>query len=302
MSKERRTGWLLAAIGMLLISTDSVFIRLADFDSWTVGFIFAAGSTITLLSISAATRTESIREVISRSSWPMAIITALAAASGLGFIAAVNHTAVANVVVIVGSTPMFASLFAWLFFGERPHPKVMVAIATVMTGVFIVVSGSVGSPTLRGDVIALLAILAFSITIALWRRYRDLDRPLTLATSSLLAALVALPQASLTTAPGRVFLAAGVMGLIFNPVARWSYANATRFAPASEVALFAPIETVAATVWAWWFFSEVPSWTTLVGGVVIIAAVIFGTLGQSSLVVSDGASLWARRRRARRRE
>jgi drug/metabolite transporter (DMT)-like permease len=77
----------------------------------------------------------------------------------------------------------------------------------------------------------------------------------------------------------RVFVAAGLMGLLFNPLGRLSYTTAPKYAPTAEVALFAPVETVAATIWAWWFFSERPSAATVIGGVVVLAGVLYGTVG-----------------------
>ena len=43
-----------------------------------------------------------------------------------------------------------------------------------------------------------------------------------------------------------------------------------------------PVETVAATAWAWIFFSERPSARTVVGGVIVLGAVLYGTVGGSA--------------------
>lgn len=66
---------------------------------------------------------------------------------------------------------------------------------------------------------------------------------------------------------------------MFNPLGRLAYTSAPKYAPTAEVALFTPIETVAATVWAWAFFSERPSAATWVGGTIVLAAVLWGTVG-----------------------
>ena len=92
-------------------------------------------------------------------------------------------------------------------------------------------------------------------------------------------ALITAPLASVGSAPTRVFVAAGLMGLLFNPLGRIAYTTAPRYAPTAEVAPFTPIETVAATVWAWLFFSERPTVPTVIGGVIVVAAVLWGTVG-----------------------
>ncbi|NDH11374.1 MAG: hypothetical protein EBY44_06530, partial [Actinobacteria bacterium] len=44
MIEGRQRGWVLAALGMLLVSTDSYFVRLADIDGWTMAFLVSVVS------------------------------------------------------------------------------------------------------------------------------------------------------------------------------------------------------------------------------------------------------------------
>jgi len=279
MIEGRERGWALAAVGMLLVSTDSFFIRLADFDSWTISFLFACSSTLALGAYFLVRTKEPLHRAFRREPWSLAGLALLSSATQISFVTAVNHTAVSNVVVIVAATPIVSAGLAWLLLRERTSRRVAIAIAVTVLGVVIVVGGSFGSPTLDGDLLALLAILLVSLSLVLWRRSPDIDRPLALALSSATMALITAPFASIGAAPLRVFVAAGLMGLIFNPLGRLAYTTAPRYAPTAEVALFTPIETVAATIWAWVFFSERPAAPTVVGGVVVLVAVLYGTVG-----------------------
>ena len=279
MIEGRERGWALAAVGMLLVSTDSFFIRAADFDVWTISFLFGVASTITLGTVFVAGDNGSVADAVGGRSGTIVTIVALSSATQLAFIGAVNNTAVSNVVVIVAGTPIVSAGLAWAMLRERTERRVAIAIAATVVGIIIVVVGSLGSPTLDGDLLAMLAVVLVSFTLILWRRHPGINRPLVLAMSSAAMALVCAPFASLGGAPGRVFVAAGLMGLLFNPLGRVSYTTAPRYAPTAEVALFSPVETVAATVWAWVFFSERPSLATVIGGVVVLAAVIYGTVG-----------------------
>ena len=279
MFDDRLRGWALAAFGMLMVSTDSLFIRAADFDAWTIAFVFGVASTISLLSVAAVTTREPLMRSMRREPVALVLVALLASTSQLAFTGAVNNTAVSNVVVVVAATPVLAAIFARIALGERTERRVVVAIVAVFAGIGLVVSGSLGQPTLDGDLLAVLAIVLFSMSVIVWRRHPELNRPLALAASSAAMAVIAFPLASLDDAPSRVFLAAGAMGLVFNPIGRMSYSTAPKYAPAAEVALFAPVETVAATTWAWLFFSEAPSTRTVVGGVIVIGAVLFGTVG-----------------------
>jgi drug/metabolite transporter (DMT)-like permease len=276
---DRRRGWALAAFGMLMVSTDSLFIRAADVDAWTIAFIFGLASTVALLVVAMITTAEPLRVAARRAPLPLAAVAVTASISQIAFTGAVTHTAVSNVVVIVASTPVFAAVLARVVLRERTERRVVIAIVGVLAGIALVVSGSLGEPTLDGDFLALVAILLFSLSVVIWRRHPELNRPLALAASSATMALVTAPLASVGSASAQVYVAALAMGLVFNPIGRLSYSSAPKYAPAAEVALFTPVETVAATAWAWIFFAERPSISTVLGGVVVLAAVVYGTVG-----------------------
>lgn len=67
-------------------------------------------------------------------------------------------------------------------------------------------------------------------------------------------------------------------GLVMMPLAFWLLATAPRFLPAAEVGMFYLLETVLAPVWMWMIFREVPSTATLLGGTLIIGALLVHSL------------------------
>ena len=274
---RRRLGWLLAALGMLFVSTDAFFVRLSEVDAWTIGFLMACGSVVSLGAVAVARR-DSVPEGTPLVSPMMLVIGGLNALTQMLFITAVTRSEVANVVVIVAAAPLFAALIAWIALRERTEPRVAAAIALTTVGIGSVMAGSLGTPTLDGDLIAVLAILAFAATIVIWRRHPGLDRPRTLVVGSVIMAAAASLFAEWSTIDARALLAGAGMGLIFNPTGRMLYSSAPRFAPASEVAVFAPVETVAATVWVWVAFGEQPTATTVLGGVIVISSVLLATV------------------------
>ena len=274
---RRRLGWLLAALGMLFVSTDAFFVRLSEVDAWTIGFLMACGSVVSLGAVAFARR-DSVPAGTPLVSPMMLVIGGLNALTQMLFITAVTRSEVANVVVIVAAAPLFAALIAWVALRERTEPRVAAAIALTTVGIGSVMAGSLGTPTLDGDLIAVLAILAFAATIVIWRRHPGLDRPRTLVVGSVIMAAAASLFADWSAIDARALLAGAGMGLIFNPTGRMLYSSAPRFAPAAEVAVFAPVETVAATVWVWVAFGEQPTATTVLGGVIVVSSVLLATV------------------------
>ncbi len=282
--QDRRRGWLFAASGMLLLSTDSLFIRWSRAEAWDIAFLVALLSFPLYVVLNV--RTERISPVAAVRAFPVPVlgVACLSAVSQISFITAVTRTSVSNVVVIVAAAPVLAVLVGRVFFGTRTSRRVWAAIALTFAGVTVIVTGSVGEPSFDGDLLALAAIAAFATNMNIWRRFPDMSRLITLSISSGIVIAITAFFASPFTLDGRAYLACAGMGLLFNPTGRLLNTHAPRYAPAAEVALFTPVETVAATVWAWLAFSEAPKTGTLIGGAIVIGGVLYGTFGQRRYV------------------
>ncbi len=277
---RRRRGWVFAALGMLLVSTDSFFIRWSEEDSWTINFWVSFFSLILYLGIALVSREPGPVAAYRAGRWPLVAVAVGAALSQLAFVTAVTRTSVANVVVIVAATPIVAAFIGKVFLGESTSRRVWTAIAITFAGVLIIVARSVGEPTLDGDLLAIGAITAFAVNMNIWRRFPEMSRVTGLGTAAILVMIAAVVAGVNFGIDGRALFAVVGMGLVFNPLGRLFHTNAPRFAPTSEVAMFTPIETVAASLWAWIGFSEVPEAWTVVGGVVVISGMLYGTLGR----------------------
>ena len=280
---DRRKGWGLAAFGMLLVSTDSYFIRLSKLDGWDMAFLAACASLPVYLLLQRVVEGGQPVAAFRQFRRGLLIVGTLSGISQVSFVLAVTKTDVANVVVIVASAPIIAAVTGRVMLGERTSRRVWVAILITIVGVVIVVSGSIGGSNLIGDFLALVAILAFSINMNVWRLYSDMSRYVGLAISAgvtMLAAVWFIENPFGHDA--RAYLSVACMGLLFNPLGRLCHTNAPRFVPAAEVGLFIPVETLAATTWAWVAFDEKPVTATFIGGGIVILGMIFGTLGRAS--------------------
>lgn len=273
----RRRGLLMAFFGMLLVSTDSFFIRLADADGFDVTFWIGVLAATVLFVLSVTVHKVNPLTGIRDGRWPLLVVALLQAGSTSMFVHAVTLTAVSNVVVIIAAAPMFAAGLSAVTLGERTSRRVWIAIAAVLVGVLIVVGGSFGNGSTTGDLLALGAIFLFACSLVLLRRYPEVNRTVMVGVAGVGMALIAVVPASLWGHSAKTWLALILMGAVFGPAARVLLAMAPRHLPAAEVGLFVPVETVAASVWAWLFFDEAPVTATIVGGAIIVGAVFWGT-------------------------
>ncbi len=267
---------LMALVGMLVISTDSLITRAADAEGWDVAFWYGAFSAPAMALYLTISEDDGPIAAVRRSGWLVLVSGALQTISTTAFILAIKNTTVANVVVIIAAAPLITAVLARVLLGERTQRRTWTGIALAMIGILIVVSGSVGGGGFTGDLLAVVAITAFGLNLTIWRRMPEMSRILVLAVAGVITATVAATQAQILGHPTKTYLLIGLMGLALGPLGRVSLASATRYLTAAEVSLFTPVETIAASLWAWLFFSEVPGTRTWVGGAAIIAALIYG--------------------------
>ncbi len=205
-----------------------------------------------------------------------AVRSVLMLVSWLLFIIALRSISLANAYTLVFGAPLFMTLFARIFLGERVSHSRWVAVIGGFLGVLIVLSpASLGFSA--AAFVALLAAVVWAVTSLVARRLSQ-DEPSTriLFYYMAVSAIVTLPFAAASwtpIAPAHVpiFLVTGIIGV----AAHWLLAQAFRY---GEVSLIAPFEytgLVWAMVLGYWLWGDVPSGGVLGGGALIIASGIY---------------------------
>ena len=268
--EEYRTGAVLATAGVMVVSFDALLVRLCATDGWSVSFwrglFMAAAIGVALL---AQARRRAPLSLL-KSFRPLVIAGLLMACSSISLVLAFTLTATANAVVILSASPLFSALFSWVWLRERCPPRTLIAIAVTMTGVLVVVSGSLGGGHVLGDGLALLATAIIGAHLTVLRRYPEVNRQAAVGLGGILMAVLAFPFADPLGLSWQSYMFLLVMGLLQMPLAMVLLTAGTRFLTAAEVSLFILGETFLAPIWVWFVFAESPSGATFVGGAIIV--------------------------------
>ena len=166
---NKRRGVLLAFGGMLAISTDSLFIRVADAEGFDVTFWVGVFTAIVMSTVIVFHERTTPLALVRRDGWVLLLAASLQAAMTTFFVLALKNTSVSNVVVIIAAAPLFAAGFGWLRLQEKTSRRVWTAIAVSVVGILIVISGSIGGGSFGGDLLAVGAIASFSMGLVLFR-------------------------------------------------------------------------------------------------------------------------------------
>ncbi len=290
MRGSHRLGLILAGGGFLLISLDSLGIRLADTSSWNATFWLGAFTFLAMLVLVPIRTGKSLARVARVGGWPLLGSALLQALSITFFVLALSLTTVANTVAIIAAAPVMAALISLVAIREKTGLRTWIGILASMAGILVIVSGSLGEGRLAGDLSAVAAITAFASNLTLLRRYRELNRLAIIGVGGLLLALVAFAPATPFDVRLRSVIVLAVIGAVTGAAGRIGVITSTRHLPPAQVSLFAPIETVAATTWAWVFLSEVPPRLTVLGGSIVVMSVVYGTTRQAPEATGDLAT------------
>jgi drug/metabolite transporter (DMT)-like permease len=203
----------------------------------------------------------------------------LTVASG-AFITALNHTTVARVLLFQAVSPVLAALLARALLGEPIGRRTGAALAIALAGIAVML-GSPGRASALGDGLALVMSLAFGLVLVITRHRRDVSMAPATGLSQLIlfAAIVSFARPDEIGAANDLPLLAVLGGQVGLGLVLLTLG--TRLIPAVQVGLISLLEVVLGPVWVWMGQGEHPDLATLVGGTVVITAILIQTGGRA---------------------
>ena len=278
MLSTHAKGLIITASGVLIISPDGLLTRLIETDHWTMIFwraLFLSFGMWLVLSFTSPNRTWQQYKTLRGAAWLKVIAYSLGTIS---FIFAITHTSVANTLIILSTTPLFAAVISRVLLRERMELRTLVAIALVALGIGVIASGSDDQHSSRlGDAVAVLGAFFLACGFTFVRRFPNASTFAAISCSGLLTALLVLPFAaplSITQADLGYLL---VMGVYMLPLGTALMFIGPRYVPAAEVGLLLLLESILGPVWVWLALGEVPGERTLIGGAIVLSTLALNT-------------------------
>ena len=277
-SRRQRRGQIYVALAAVAWSTAGVLQRQLTLDTSTqvLGRAAFAGAALTAY-VAVVERGRVLQAFRSVGLAGIAVALCVATASG-SFIAALNHTSVARVLFILAVSPVLGALLARVTLGEPITRRTALAMAMALAGVALML-GAPGEGSLAGDGLSFLAALAFALMIVITRWRHDVSMAPATCVSQAILVVAFLPFAS----PGAIggedigWLASLGIGQIGVGFALLTVG--ARLIPAAQVGLITLLEVVLGPVWVWLALNERPTTLTLVGGAIVIVAIVVQTSG-----------------------
>ena len=191
-----------------------------------------------------------------------------------GYVFAMYNTTVANTNFIISLQILFLAIFGYIFLKEKINKVTLISLILAMTGVLVMVGNSLSPGEFSGNLAAFTMPITFAVLIMIVRKYPTVDMVPAQFIAGISSCLIGfMLSTKIMISPNDIFLGflAGFFqvgfGFIFITIG-------ARTTPSAMVGIIMLSESVLGPIWAFLFVSERPSAFALIGGAIILSAVL----------------------------
>ena len=270
---NQKKGSLLAFIAVMLITPDSIFIRLSNIETW--GMLFYRGAipfVVVLIGLIFFYKNNLLKALVGIG-YPGIFYVISFSICNITFIISIQNTNVANTLVMIAMAPMISAILGSIFLKEVPDSKTWIAIIITLIAVSYIFHDSIEMGNFYGDLFGLITAfgLACNAVIARFAKNRDLVPSAVIG--KLCVAIFAFFFVDTFSLVGTDLIFVPLMCVMCVAIPFVLVTIAPRFIPAEEVNLFFLLETIIGPFWVWLIINEQPSIETIQGGSIILLTI-----------------------------
>ncbi len=277
-------GYILLLFGAFCLSWGGLIVRsFEDASVWQILLIRSVFFIIGLVLFLISTYKKETIKIIKDAGYPALVAGLVMSLSFVAYIYSMTITSVANVVFIISTQTMFLAIFGYLFLKEKVSLICFISIVLAMSGILIMVGDSISSGSLLGNIVALAIPINFSILVIIIRKNRNLDMVPAIFYSGIFSIVYGLILSeSFIFSNHDIFMGflLGIPQLAFGFIC---ITIGSRTTASTTVGLLMLTETLFAPVWVWLFLNEIPPASVLIGGFVIIVAIIVNSFDKNKV-------------------
>ena len=278
----KRFGTILALVGVLILTPDTMIMRLSTLERWPLMGWRGILMGVTLLIVWRYLLTDNVeREWKSLVSVPGLVVIFSFGINSITFTLGIQETSVMVVLTALATMPIFAAILSSILMSESQGFLGWVTILFAMLGVYIVVgdgANAVGQPdgsTVLGAIYGGITAFGLALTFTVARKYKELGIIPAAALGSLFSGLVGFYFSSFDsvfTAPIWTLL---VMGIIILPISFACLSLAPRYTSSAIVSLIMLLEMVIGPFWVWLGIGERPTVVMIFGAIIVLLVLVF---------------------------
>ncbi len=273
-------GVLYVVLGGIFLSSGGLLVRFVDQASpWAILFYRSLVFTFTVMLFLLLRNKGAFKDQF-RAIKPIDFLVSFLLALGFIFyLLSLFNTSVANTVLLLSTGPVAAGVLAYFVLGESLKALTFVSMGLAFAGVCVMVSGGVSGGDYLGMLFALGAVLSFACFVVLLRYLgpqRDMMAPTALAgiVAALMCVPMLLPLGDSLMISAKDLVIAVCLGSVQVGFGFICITLGSRSVPAAQIPLLGLSETALSPLWVWLAVNEVPARNTLIGGAIVLVAVL----------------------------
>ncbi len=260
--------------------TSAIFIRfLPLMDPFTIGFYRLIISSIILTIITMIFYRATLFETFKNKGFKASILGIVIGGHFAAYISSVKYTTIMNATVLTNMTPVFASLFSWIFYQVKLSSISSLGITLSLIGMVAIFWGAGnGEANIIGDFEAVVAALLWALYLVFGRKVRLESHPITIMIPIYLASSILLLLFGFFFGNPRQPLASEIptiLGLAIFPTTlghTLSFSSLKGLQP-YQTAILSLLEPIVATLLAIPLFNEIPQVNALIGALLIFVGI-----------------------------
>ena len=277
-------GYILLLFGAFCLSWGGFIVRSFEEASvWQILLIRSVFFVIALTFFLISTYKKDTVKIFKDAGYPALVAGLVLSLSFVAYVYSMTITTVANVVFIISTQTMFLAITGYIFLKEKISLISFISIVLAMSGITIMIGDSILSGTLLGNIIALAIPINFSILVIIIRKNKNLDMVPAIFFSgifSLIYGLILSESYTFSYHDIKMGFLLGVPQLAFGFIC---ITIGSRSTASTTVGLLMLTETLFAPVWVWLFLNEIPPISVLIGGAIIIGAIILNSFDKNKV-------------------
>ena len=270
---DQQKGSLLAFVAVMFITPDSLFIRLASIDTWSLVFYRGMIPFITVFLGMLIIYKLNFFSMLFNSGYHGVIYILTFSVTNITFVVSIQNTNVANTLVMIAMAPMLSAILGAIFLKELPDKKTWIAIGITFLAAVYIFYDSLQLGNIFGDILGLITALGLAVGAVTIRSAKKKNLVPAAVVGKMFVAIFAIFFVESYVLAEKDLIIVPLMCLMCVAVPFVLVTIAPRFIPAEEVNLFFLLETIIGPLWVWMIIKEQPSIETIQGGLVIIITI-----------------------------
>ena len=191
-----------------------------------------------------------------------------------GYVFAMYNTTVANANFIIQTQTIFLAIFGYIFLKEKISKLTLASIFLAFGGIFLMLGSSLTTGQMSGNIVAFVMPISFAVLILTVRKYPSVDMiPLQLI-AGIGAVIIGYLFSSKIIVSSHDILLGFVAGFFQVGLGFIFITIGAKTTPSALVGIIMLTEAVLGPLWAWLFINETPPLVVLVGGTIVLSAVL----------------------------